>query len=312
MSIEMSATEPARRPGVPDPIVVGVDLAGRSTSAVVWAAEEAERSGRPLRLVSVRDAAPEQEAESLHHGLAGLARRLVVSDVEHRVCVGSPVDRLLEAAEHASLLVLGRRSMSPVHRLVASSTSLAVAGRSPVPVIVVPEPWLQPSLSSAPLVLGLEPDDITSAGAGAPAPAADRDGLLDFAFARAARLRVPLIVVSAWDVPAPYARSPLDIASCQPRYQAALEARLAPWREAHPEVEAVAKTAADAPVHALLHAGQVAQLTVLGRRADGHHLPGSALGPTARRVLQGARRPVAVVPLHHNKQPIRRHHEPRR
>jgi nucleotide-binding universal stress UspA family protein len=275
------------------PIVVGVDDDGRSTSAVVWAAEEAEHTSRPIRLVTVHGGPPGAEDPQATHGLAALARRLTLTQVSFHVVSGSPAAVLLDESEGAGLVVLGRRGRGNAQRLLLGSTSLAVSGRSSAPVVVVPEPWIQPSMSSAPVVVGVSAPDLTSTDH--PEPTRD-SAVLAFAVERSKRLRVPLIVVSAWELPAAYAWSAADVHAWRQRYGDALEARLAPLREQHPELEVVTRNVVGLPHQALLDASQVSQLVVVGQHL-GHQLGRLGVGSTTAGVLNHATRPVAVVPL---------------
>jgi nucleotide-binding universal stress UspA family protein len=271
------------------PVVVGVDASGRSASAVVWAADEAERTGRALRLVSASTDHGEAAAEE--PDLARLGRRLALGDLECRVEEGAAADVLVSAARDAYLLVVGRRGLGTAHRLVVGSTSMTVAGRAPVPVVVVPEQWMQPTMASSPVVVGVDASDLTDRPAGDPA---DED-VLEFAFSRAAELRVPLIAVSAWTVPPLYSWSPADVTACQGSYQHRLDLRLAACHRRFPSVEVVARSVAGNAADAILDAAKVAQLAVVGRHADGRS-HASRLGSTARQVLRHAQRPVVVVP----------------
>jgi nucleotide-binding universal stress UspA family protein len=220
-----------------------------------------------------------------------LARRLSLVNVTRLEVAAEPVTALLDAAADADLLVVGCRSMHPAQRMVLGSTSLAVARWSPVPVVVVPEAWIQPNMASAPIVAGVRPVRLD----GQPA-AKDRqdDEVLDFAFARADTLRVPLAVVSAWEIPALSAWSPEDIQHDRAEHNAALERYLEPWRKSRPNVEVSFHSVAENPDKALLEASRVAQMVVMGR----HHsdVLSGLLGSTARRILSHASRPVAVVP----------------
>jgi nucleotide-binding universal stress UspA family protein len=310
METQVSSAAGRTSPDAAAPIVVGVDGRGRSTSAVVWAADEAEHSGRGLRLVTVHEGDPGAEDPNAASGLAGLARRLTLADVQYVTAVGSASDVLLEEAADASLLVVGRRSRGPARRLLMGSTSTAVGGRSPVPVVVVPETWIQPSMSSAPVVVGVASPDPSTDADHDPDPDHDSDhdsdldrgegregAVLAYAFDRAQRLRVPLIVVSAWQVPS-LSWSPAEVARRQHHHEAALETRLAPWRHRHPRLEVVARSVLEEPEQALVHASQVSQLVVVGRHR-GSRFGGSASGGpagTTRGVLLRATRPVVVVP----------------
>ena len=270
-------------------VVVGVDPRGRSASAVVWAVEEAEREATALTLVSATRAGASDDAAG-EHDLAALARRLTMSSLRQRAVDGDPVDALLAAVDDADLLVVGARTMRPGQRMLVGSTSRAVAAWSPVPVVVVPEPWMQPSMATSPIVAGVRPAEDAPRGSEGPLD----EEVLTFSFARAAALHVPLIVVSAFEPASLAAWSPADLLEIRTRHDAELGTRLAPWRERYPDLEVITTNVAEPPDHAVLEAARVAQLAVVGR----HHSTtlSGVLGATVRRVLTHATRPVAVVP----------------
>jgi nucleotide-binding universal stress UspA family protein len=209
--------------------------------------------------------------------------------------VGNPVEALLGAAvtSDAALLVVGRRSLSPTQRVFTRGTSRAVAGRSRVPVVVVPEPWIQPTMSSDPIVVGVGSPELSTENL------RDRtrdDAALGFAFERATLMHVALIVVSAWDMPPIYTWSPADVTDWRRHNEASLDERLASRCRRYPDLEVVARSLPE-PAHlALLDASKQSQLTVVGRHPSAH-LGGFSIGSTARNVLQAAERPVAVIPV---------------
>jgi nucleotide-binding universal stress UspA family protein len=293
MVTSVRRSEQSQQTHAPRSIVVGADVGGRSTSAVVWAAEEAQRTGHPLVVVTAHDETPPpQDGE---HGLEGLARRLTLSDVAFHDVLASPAEALLATAVDgdAALLVVGRRSLGATQRVLIGSTSRAVAGRAQVPVVVVPEPWIQPTMSSAAIVVGVGSPDLTT---GALADPARDDSVLAFAFDRATQMHVPLIVVSAWEMPSIYTWSPADVTGWRRRYEASLDERLASWCRRYPDLEVVARSLPE-PAHlALLDASKAAQLTVVGRHPRSH-LGGFPIGSTVRHLLHGAERPVAIVPV---------------
>ncbi len=292
MVSSLHTTEQLQQKHTAPSIVVGADARGRSTSAVVWAAEEAQRTGHPLLVVTAHDR-PQASVDE-QHGLGSLARRLTLSDVAFHDVVGSAAAALLASARdaQAELLVVGRRSSGTVRRTLVGGTSRAVAGEAQVPVIVVPEPWIQPSMSSAPIVAGVTSPDLSSEGSVDPR---HDEAVLAFAFERATQMRVPLIVVSAWEMPNIYTWSPADVARWRHRYASSLDERLAPWCRQYPGLEVIARSLPE-PAHiALLDASKEAQLTVVGRRSRAH-LSAFSLGSTARSVLHGTERPVAVLP----------------
>lgn len=288
MTTHASPSQRTDEPHAKRRIVVGVDTRGRSVSALVWAAAEAEREETALVLVTARRDRATTDSPG-EHDLGALASRLTSSEVERQETEDEVVEALLRAASDADLLAVGCRSMRPTQRMVVGGTSRAVACWSPVPVVVVPEEWMQPTMASAPVVAGLRPEP----EAGRPGDDLDSE-VLDFAFARAAALAVPLVVVSAWEIPNLLAWSPDDIKQVRARYDDQLDRRLTPWRDKYPEVEVTARTVAESPDQALLDASHVAQLVVVGR----HHSAALSglLGRTARHVLHHSTRPVVVVP----------------
>jgi nucleotide-binding universal stress UspA family protein len=286
-SFGRSRTAPAA--AHPRTIVVGVDPTGSSRGAEFWAAEEADQTRSPIRFVT---AFRPFDGPSEPGPAATLPEPLWLDTDAWRV-PGDPTDVLVEQAGDAALLVVGRRDTSRLAHTPVGSTSFAVAGRCTVPVVVVPQRWVQAPRSSAPIVVGVAGPDLPSASG--LADSTDED-VLAFACARAARLRVPLIVVSAWAIPALLAWSPGDSTRCRTDNERALERLLEPWRAEYPETEIVAHCVAETSKQALLDAVEVAQLTVVGRHTARHN-GGFSFGATARGVVHHATHPVAVVPV---------------
>jgi nucleotide-binding universal stress UspA family protein len=176
-----------------------------------------------------------------------------------------------------------------------------------VPVVIVPEAWMQPSMATAPIVAGVRPDKARTGGTGRRStetsserlPDAVDDGpldeeVLDVAFTRAAVLRVPLIVVSAFEPSWLKAWTPADLARERVGHEQELEDRLSPWKRSHAEVEVVTRMVAEPAGDALAEASRSAQLTVVGRHHG--HRPSGRLGSTVESMLNKAARPVTVVP----------------
>ncbi|KQZ70347.1 universal stress protein [Nocardioides sp. Root151] len=287
MDNRSTGVAPVRHGSATRPLLVGVGADGRSASAVVWAAQEAERTGQLVRLVTAVESSADEASEQTGHDLSVLARRLALGQVQTRRLVGPVAPTLLAAAPGNELVVIGHRGMGRTARAMTRGTSALVATHSPVPVVVVPEAWIQPRFAAAPIVLGLSPD--TGEGQDPEAPA------LAFAFARADDLRTPLTIVCAWQVPPVLAYDAEAIALYEESVRTSLATRLEPWLEQFPEVEATLSCSAATPVVALLQSARHAQLTVVGRtRANG--LGRHRLGSTVRALLQRTESPVAVVP----------------
>lgn len=278
-------------------VLLGVDDRHPNEGALRWATTEAARRHLALRLATICRIVPEPEVyvgreieDSTRADLRNTADRIGggVDLLPVSVSTGSPVTGLLGRATDADLLVVGHRALGALHRTTLGSTSIAVAGRSPVPVVVVPDGWSPEDRATAPVVLGLrlpETDDEP-----------DHPASMAFAFDRAGALQVPLVVVHAWQVPAILTWSPSDLDTERARVTTQVERLLAPWRQRHPQVEVDARTVAERPVDALNDAASACQLVVLGRRTAPDRHGGFRLGSTARMFLHHAQTPVAVVP----------------
>jgi nucleotide-binding universal stress UspA family protein len=297
MGAKTTGSRPASATVTRDRIVVGVDLPAQGSGALTWACQEADRVHAALQVVSARPAGSGPPAgrpaayigsdptDAMLHSLTDLAHGLC-ADAEvlpPRVETGSPPQVLVEALDdHALLLVVGRHTRARVQHLLGS-TSIAVAGRAPVPTVVVPDTWAPVQAASSPVVVGLSGED---------------DGpLLRFGFDRAAALRVPLVAVHAWDIPSLLTWSASEIARMRAKVLTSMDLRLASWRAEFPDLEMVTVAPAERPVDALTDAGHVAQLVVVGRHTRGAAHLGPRLGSTARGVLHHAAVPVAVVPV---------------
>lgn len=134
-------------------VVVGVDGSDASRKAVAYAAEEASRRQVPLiavyawmppltpgleylwseELVESQKSAAE---EAIAIGIAGLASRYPDLEVKREIIQASPVAALVQAAEGASLLVVGSRGRGGLSRLLLGSVSHGVLQALPCPVIV--------------------------------------------------------------------------------------------------------------------------------------------------------------------------------
>ena len=80
--------------------------------------------------------AAEMLAKGVNDAVAGGMAR---GRVRTEVVLGNPAAALTKLSEHASLVLVGRRSAAGGERLFAGSTSVGVVGASHAPVIVVSE-----------------------------------------------------------------------------------------------------------------------------------------------------------------------------
>lgn len=299
MTIEPTATTAGERDLSREPVVVAVDGSERNRSAVAWAAQEAVDTDSPLVLVTgvgghviPRPGNGDgngnvQRALAMLDEVRDRTASVVDGDaVTTRAVPGAPVAALLEAAEQARLVVVGKRGLGGFTRVIVGSTSIALAGRSPVPVAVVPDSWDVHTRTDRPVVLGVDPFRT------------DREPT-ELAFHRAARLAVPLVAVHGWEAPAVHSWDADMVAGALTAHEQESERRfdelLATWSERHPDVLVRPMRRHRHPANALLEAAEGAQVLVLGRHEPGR-LGGFALGSVTRAVLHYAETPVIVVP----------------
>jgi nucleotide-binding universal stress UspA family protein len=205
--------------------------------------------------------------------------------VESILTMGDPATILLEAAESASLLVMGARGRGAISSLLLGSVSHAVARQAHCPVVIVRRPsWYAPH--TAPVVVGVD-------------GTASSTSALDFAFRQAALDGVGLTVVhAAWDLPArlpsaaawPCGAKPV-VADEAAQY---VEDALVTLAEKHPDVAVTKRNARGEPVRTLVRESRRASLVVVGSRGR-RPLTTTILGSESRGVVENSESPVAVV-----------------
>ncbi|RKE05067.1 universal stress protein [Streptomyces sp. TLI_171] len=283
-------------------ILAGTDGSAESAAAARWAADQAVRRGRALRLVHawtwgddghadptrpaevrnltgrmLTDAA--QQVRSTHPGLEVHADLLTDDE---------PVTALLAAAAEAELLVLGSLGLGGFEGLLVGSVGLAVAARCEVPVALVraPQPRQDGARDTAEVVVGVDTR----------APA---DEVLDFAFREAAARGAVLRAVHGWTPPPVWGYAGRVAPQVESEQFRVLEAgllgqALGGWRDEYPHVPVVEDNRIGSGGGAVVEASGGAALVVVGRH--GRHRLGARLGPVAHAVIHHAASPVAVVP----------------
>ncbi|MFF3608898.1 universal stress protein [Streptomyces sp. NPDC002463] len=132
-------------------VVVGIDGSPSGRSAVLWAASEADRRGRPLHLVHAADtdrralyanaetlqAAREAGRDLLTEAASAVRDRFPDLAVTKELSRQEPVAGLRAAAGHRGTIVVGNRGLGGFSALMLGSVGLGVAARAEVPVIVV-------------------------------------------------------------------------------------------------------------------------------------------------------------------------------
>ncbi|MGI5255937.1 universal stress protein [Streptomyces angustmyceticus] len=222
---------------VRNPVMVGVSRSASARRAVDWAADAASRRGRPLCLVHAQEwpagAAPKDrhnapdQVWASHFRAAGqrllddlreaAAERVPGLQITTRLLDGRPASVLREAAEEASLLVVGGRLVpGPGEAFTFGGVGPALVRHPPCPVVLA----LQSTSGfdpCGPVMVGVD-------GSAASAPA------VAFAFEEAAAAEADLVAVQVrrprhGDWPEDLEESALDVSEA-----------LAGWQAKYPQV----------------------------------------------------------------------------
>lgn len=282
-------------------VVVGVDGSDAALVAVRYAAAEARRVGAALELVhaapqlgplGIALTAPYRVSPEEHRVIGTrmlnsarkVAREVAGTggDVRTRVLDGPAARALAEAAPHALAVVIGNRRHTLAERAFVGSVVAALAGTSPVPVVVVPETWRAEVRHDRVAIALRDPDGADEAVRQALRVAADREVGLD--------------VVHAWELPMVYD----DLIANRPGTDAGpadshihFERLLERVRAGAPHVQVELRVIHGHPARVLERVSQEVDLLLLVRRH--HAFPTGHLGSTGRAVLRDARCPVEVI-----------------
>ncbi|WP_188190477.1 universal stress protein [Nonomuraea sp. SYSU D8015] len=274
-------------------IIVGVDGSRTGLEAAAWAAGEAALRHTPLTVahavakwVCEDTSGPYAEvARWMREGATtvlraaeeGIRREHPEVEVTSELLPGDPRAALIDASEHAELLVVGSRGIGGLRGLLIGSVAHGVATHARTNVVLVHE---LPRSPGGEVVAGVD---------GSPS------GLraLDFAFAEAAMRCVRLRAVHAWAWPHSTGFGPADRESEQDALRE-LRDLIAGSRERHPEVDVVPEVVHGHPVEVLKEAADGADLLVVGSRGHGQ-LAGMIMGSISQALLHHAPCPLAVV-----------------
>jgi nucleotide-binding universal stress UspA family protein len=272
-------------------IVVGVDGSAPATAAVEWAAADARRSGRDLRIVHVCTEWP-PGSDGYEHCVGALeaaadrARRLSIGvEVTTELLPGNVATALIAESETADSLVLGSRGLGGFAGMVVGSVGMAVAGHARGPVVIVRAPAVT---EHGRIVVG---DDGSE----------HADAAVRYAVEQARARHTELHVVHSRQLPAfsmhAVAYDGLVERIMQDEVNAARE-RVIRWREQHPDLLITDEQVCDHPVSALIKASGTADLVVVGSRGLGG-FASAVLGSVGHGVLHHVTCPVAVVRPRH-------------
>lgn len=128
-------------------LVVGIDGSASSRAALAWAFEEADLRRCALRAVAVwqppvfslhrGDTLFHAERRLLSETTAGWSEKYPDVRLTHEVCIGSAVETLADAAEHALAVVVGRRGQGGYTGMRVGSVVHGLLHRAHCPVVTV-------------------------------------------------------------------------------------------------------------------------------------------------------------------------------
>jgi nucleotide-binding universal stress UspA family protein len=286
----------------PSRLLVGYDGSDGAQRALAWATREAQRRGWPLRIVTcyqmsvAADAAygymppVADTAEALHESTDQLASGALAQvrssapdlDVEAEVVAAPPAVELAERSKDAVAVVVGTRGASGLLTELLGSVATAVLHKAKAPYVAVPATFDIDAAPRRKVVVGVDGSEASCAA-------------LAWAHDAATRAGAVLQVVHAWTYP----YEVMQFGGDDPRVvmrdaaQRELAAAVARAEELGPlEIEPV--LVEDGAAHALLAAGDEADLLVLGSHGRGG-LRSLLLGSVSQTVVQHAPCPVAVI-----------------
>ncbi|MGW5781672.1 universal stress protein [Streptomyces sp. NPDC003863] len=279
-------------------VVVGIDGSPSGRTAALWAADEADRRGRPLHLVHAADtdrralyaaaetlqAVREAGRDLLTETASAVQERFPDLEVTKELSRQEPVAGLRAAAGRRGTIVVGNRGLGGFSALMLGSVGLGVAARAEVPVIVVRGEGERPDTGSVTAAVH-DAEDL---------------GWLLLAAAEAEARKAALRLVSVWNVfthvgSVATMLDDLDgIARQRVHEVKALADRV---RDVHPDliVGPHVETGTSTP-GILIEASGHTDLIVMGR--DRRPLGvGPSLGRVAHTLIHHAHCPVEIVPL---------------
>lgn len=278
------------------PILVAYDGSADARRALMWAAHESLRSGVPVHVIAVNEILP-----STWGGVGGMAvvtegyvldssvvleeaaKALAdagVTSVTTAQRTGPVVPELVQAAQSASVLVIGSQGHGAAGEALMGSVSQHLARHATCPVVVVREPR---DSEARRIVVGIDGSPTSSAA-------------LEYACRRAETTGETVVAIHGWHVRAPST----DVRVAEPRNvdmgerERLLAESVAGVREDHPDVRLEREVVLVSPQRCLVDASASASLVVVGSRGLGY-FSGLLLGSVSQAVLHRATCPVAVV-----------------
>lgn len=278
------------------PVIVGVDGLPGSAGALRYAVAEARRRHTSLCLVhvvpSVLSFGPAVALADLHEigvdllAAAELTARELAPDltVDTVLTRGERTTGVVQAAEDAQLVVVGRESRRGIERFLTGTATASIAAHAPTDVVVVPSFWVD-SDPHGRVVVGVKSTH-------------NIHELLSQAFSEAAARHASLRLVTAWHLADPYfdtieARTHAD--DWERDGLKVLSEVTADWRTVYPEVELETRILHGKATRVLLQASEDSDLLLISRRRLALP-PYGQLGGVGHDLLRLSEIPVQVVP----------------
>ena len=282
----------------PAEIVVGIDASPESRTALRWAAAEAARRGRKLRIVyGIQSRWPDSAFSPEHAELAAqrhapkilaaarsdLAEWAPDIEIDATTEFGGGAAVLVAAAQPGDLVVVGNRGHSTLAALLAGSTCQQVALHASASVVVV----RGRTSHAGGIVVGFD---------GSPMAQDVLTTAFDMAEARAC----PLTVIRAFrpTTPAWPADSPppdlLNAMTAKLALQVELAETVLPLSDKYPTVTAEVHVLSGDPADLLVEASRTAELVVVGSRGHGG-FAGLLLGSVGLHLMHHSHCPVLIA-----------------
>jgi len=289
----------------PTTVVVGVDGSEQAMTAAQWALDVAARRHLPLEVVhswsvplafvglgptpvgrnddSLRDAAQ----RVLDDAVMTLSRTASDVTITGTLAPGTPTSALLDTAERALVLVVGRSGLDRVTEFILGSVTQQVVAHAPCPVAVVPSATSgEAGVEAGRVVVGIDGSELSV-------------DATRVAFEEASLRRTGLTLLHAWNSPS-FDTSGVVVPDTFTLEQAhsdelrAMAETVAGLAEKYPDVQVKQRLRQGRPAKALAEASHGAALVVVGSRGHGG-FASLMLGSTSRSLLHHTHAPVLVV-----------------
>lgn len=286
-------------------VAVGVDGSEQAFAAAAWALDVAARRHVPLEVVHswaiplppvglgptpvglsddrIRDAAQ----AVLDDAVTRLQATAPNVTVNGSLYPGTPAAALLDAAERATLVVVGSSGLDRVTEFILGSVTQQVVTHSPCPVAVVPSPEAdEPGLDAGRVVVGIDGSELSV-------------DATHFAFEEASLRRAPLTLLHVWNTPSfdtagVVMSDPLLLEAAHSDELLAIAETIAGLGERYPDVQVEQRLRHGSPAKVLAEASRSAALVVVGSRGHGS-FTSVLLGSTSSSLLHHTHCPVVVV-----------------